>query len=183
MAHEQDTARDTAAMTAPSPDPAAPGTNGGDARRLRDALGRYATGVAIVTARAGDGCPVGMTVNSFAAVSLAPPLVLWSAQRGVPPYDAFAVAGHYAVHVLHAGQQVLSDRFATLGIDRFAGLESIDGLAGLPLLADYAARFQCAVEHRYDGGDHLILVGRVLSVDERPGEPLVYLAGRYRQLR
>ncbi|MBB5016231.1 flavin reductase family protein [Rehaibacterium terrae] len=182
MAHERAAPNGETATAAPPHDPAGAGAGGVDARRLRDALGRYATGVAIVTARAGDGRPVGMTVNSFAAVSLAPPLVLWSAQRGVPPYDAFAVADHYAVHVLHAGQQALSDRFATPGIDRFAGLAPLDGLAGLPLLADYAARFQCAVEHRYDGGDHLILVGRVLAVDARPGEPLVYHAGRYHRL-
>lgn len=158
----------------PSPAPVAV-----PARALRDAFGSFATGVTIVTARSAGDAPVGMTANSFSAVSLEPPLLLWCVQRSVWPFEAFAGTGHFAVHVLHAGQRELSDRFAGPGIHRFSGIALETGIGGLPLLPDYAARFQCAVEHRYDGGDHLILVGRVLDATLRQAEPLIFHAGRY----
>lgn len=152
------------------------------ARALRDALGDWATGVAVATTLDAAGQPVGMTVNSFAAVSLQPPLVLWSARHGVPPFDAFEVAEHYAIHVLSDQQQALSDRFAQAGSDRFAGLPWRPGRAGLPLLDGALARFECRVAHRYPGGDHLILVGEVLDVERAAGAPLVFQASGYRTL-
>lgn len=151
-----------------------------DNRRFRDILGSYATGVAIVTARAPDGSAVAATINSFASVSLAPPLVLWSVQRDVGPYAAFAVTGHFAVHVLHAGQAALAQHFARDVDDKFEGVETHRGVADLPLLTDCAALLQCAVEHRYPGGDHMIVVGRVLTLDHRPAQPLVFHGGRFR---
>lgn len=149
---------------------------------LREALGAYATGVAIVTTLGPDAKPVGMTVNSFAAVSLDPPLVLWSAQRGVDPFDSFEHADFFAVHVLPAGQAALSERFARPDPHRFDGVPHRPGIGGVPLLDNVAALFQCAVEHRYEGGDHLILVGRVLQVSHQPQAPLVFHGGRYREL-
>ncbi len=149
---------------------------------LREALGTFATGVAIITTLGPDARPVGMTVNSFAAVSLSPPLVLWSAQRGVEPFDAFERAAYFAVHVLPAGQAALSDRFARPNPHRFVGIPHRPGIGGVPLLDGVAARFQCAVEHRYEGGDHLILVGRVLQVSHQPQAPLVFHGGRYCEL-
>ncbi len=149
---------------------------------LRQALGAYATGVAIVTTLGADKKPVGMTVNSFAAVSLNPPLVLWSAQRGVDPFDTFERAAYFAVHVLTAGQAALSERFAQADPHRFVGIRHRPGIGGVPLLDDVAALFQCAVEHRYEGGDHLILVGRVLQVSQQPHAPLIYHGGRYCEL-
>jgi flavin reductase (DIM6/NTAB) family NADH-FMN oxidoreductase RutF len=148
---------------------------------LRRAFGAFATGVVIVTALDGSGRPAGMTVNSFTAVSLAPPLVLWCVQGDVPPGEAFVAAGHYAVHVLHAGQQALSDRFAdpaTLG-RRFEGVTLEEGAAGLPLIVGCATRMACQVVQRHEAGDHLILVGRVLTIEHSPAAPLVFHAGRY----
>lgn len=159
----------------PTADPALP------AARLREAFGAFATGVTIVTARDADGRPVGMTVNSFTAVSLDPPLVLWCVQRGVPPADAFAGARHYAVHVLEAGQRTLSDRFAdpaTLA-RRFDGLAVDDGIAGLPLISGCPTRLPCEVVQRVEAGDHLILVGRVLAIEHRPAPPLLFHGGQY----
>lgn len=153
----------------------------GAAAQLREAFGAFATGVTIVTARDAESRPVGMTVNSFSAVSLDPPLVLWCVQRGVPPAETFARASHFAVHVLEAGQRTLSERFAdpaTLAL-RFDGLEVEDGLAGLPLIAGCPTRLPCEVVQRHAAGDHLILVGRVLAVEHRPAPPLLFHGGQY----
>ena len=152
-----------------------------DARQLRDALSAFATGVAVVTARDPHGNAVAMTVNSFTTVSLEPPLVLWSVHRGIGPFDAFNVASHYAVHVLHAGQEDVARHFAQDMDDKFAGIRFTSGIEGLPLLEDFTARFQCRVEQRLDGGDHVMLLGRVLDLDHRPGEPLVFHAGGFRR--
>lgn len=151
-------------------------------RALRDALGAWATGVAVATTLDPDGAPVGMTINSLAAVSLEPPLLLWSARHGVPPFAAFEIAEHFAVHVLAADQQALSDRFAQVGEDRFAGLHWRPGRGGLPLLDGGLACFECRVAHRYPGGDHLILVGEVLGFEQREGAPLLFHGGGYRRL-
>lgn len=151
---------------------------------LRDALGCYATGVAIVTTATAAGHPAGMTVNSFASVSLDPPLVLWSARRGVSPFDAFEQASHYAVHVLGEHQRALSGRFARPGgeAERFEGVAWAPGLAGLPLIEGTLARFQCRVVQRHAGGDHLILVAEVLDFERGTGAPLVFQGGGYRSL-
>ncbi|MCC5809380.1 MAG: flavin reductase family protein [Ectothiorhodospiraceae bacterium] len=147
---------------------------------LRKALAAYATGVAVVTARAPDTRPVAMTVNSFTTVSLQPPLVLWSAHRGVGPFDAFQAATHYAVHVLHAGQEATALHFARDVEDKFTGVAYVDGNHGLPLLDDFSARFLCQVEQRLNGGDHLMLLGRILEMEHRPAEPLIFHDGRFR---
>lgn len=151
-------------------------------KRLREACSAFATGVTIVTAR-DHGQPVGMTVNSFTAVSLDPPLVLWCLQLGVPPADAFAHTSHYAVHVLGAGQRALSDHFAdpaTLA-HRFDGLDIESGIAGLPLITGCPTRLPCEVVARHSAGDHLILVGRVLAIEHRSEPPLLFHGGRYLQ--
>lgn len=170
------------------PDPPAPETQGARPAQepteaaLRQAYGAFATGVALVTTRSAQGQPAGLTVSSFSAVSLQPPLVLWCLQRQVPPADVFEQATHYAVHILHAGQQALSDRFAnpaTLG-HRFEGLAWRSGTAGLPLLHDCPTRLCCEVVQRIEAGDHLVLLGRVLALEHQQAEPLIYHAGRYR---
>ena len=160
-----------------------PAGQGADvARSLRDALGTWATGVAVATTLDRAGLPVGMTINSFAAVSLEPPLVLWSARHGVPPFDAFEVADAFVVHVLAADQQALSDRFAQVGGDKFAGLGWRPGRDGLPVLDGALARFECRVAHRYPGGDHLLLIGEVLDFEQHEGAPLLFHRGGYRRL-
>ncbi|MDX5351336.1 MAG: flavin reductase family protein [Paracoccaceae bacterium] len=147
-----------------------------DARLLRDAFGRFATGVTLVTTMGPEG-PVGFTANSFASVSLSPPLVLWSPARTSRRFAVFAEAAHYAIHVLEAGQAELIRRFGREG-EGFRGLEhgvTEEGLPTLPALA----RFDCAAHAQHDGGDHAILVGRVLRMAMREGEPLVFSQGRY----
>lgn len=150
-----------------------------DSGAFRRALGAFATGVAVVTTRAADGKPVGMTISSFNSVSLNPPLVLWSVARSALSLPAFQQASHWVVHVLSGQQESLSTRFSRAGEDKFAGLEIDNGLGGAPLLRDCAARFQCRTAFTYDGGDHEILVGEVLSFDRSEAPPLVFHGGRY----
>ncbi|GAA0596857.1 flavin reductase family protein [Caenispirillum bisanense] len=149
-----------------------------DTRDFRRALGQFATGVCIVTARDQAGHPTGLTVNSFASVSLEPPLVLWSLARSSSVFAAFDAAPHFAVNVLAADQLDLSNRFASPG-ERFTGLEWEEGHHGLPLLRGCLANFECTVAARHEGGDHIIFIGEVARYDARPGEPLLYSGGRY----
>lgn len=150
-----------------------------DTREFRRTLGQFATGVTIVTCVGEDGAPVGMTANSFASVSLDPPLVLWSLDRRARSYDAFAAAPRFAFSVLSQGQVELSNRFAQSGPDKFETVAWTGGIGGVPLMPEPAATFECVRHAAFDGGDHLILVGRVerFARAERPG--LVFHAGRY----
>jgi 3-hydroxy-9,10-secoandrosta-1,3,5(10)-triene-9,17-dione monooxygenase reductase component len=150
-----------------------------DGRRFRQALGAFATGVTIVTTVDDAGADVGMTANSFNSVSLDPPMVLWSIGRSSTNYAVFVGARHFAVHVLAAHQDALATRFAQRGIDRFAGLALERGPGGIPLLSGCAARFQCRLAFQHEGGDHVILVGEVLALDQSECEPLVFKGGRY----
>ncbi|QDX81406.1 hypothetical protein B9N43_09205 [Denitratisoma sp. DHT3] len=150
-----------------------------DARDFRTALGSFATGVTVITTRAADGTPVGLTANSFNSVSLEPPMVLWSLARTAKSMPVFEQAQHFAVHVLAADQADLSVRFARSGGDKFAHVALESGIAGLPLLPGCAARFQCKTSFRHDGGDHLIFVGEVLEFDCNQRAPLIYHAGQY----
>ncbi|WP_246003842.1 flavin reductase family protein [Histidinibacterium lentulum] len=162
-------------MTGPDFDPAE------DARGFRDALGRFATGVTVVTVPSEDG-PVGITANSFASVSLDPPLVLWSPARAARRHRYFAGAPRYAIHVLGAHQQAVADGF-TRGRNGFDGLDWQEDSSGVPLIAGCLARFDCRLEAAHDGGDHTILVGRVLRAAFRDGLPLLFQAGRYVSLK
>jgi 3-hydroxy-9,10-secoandrosta-1,3,5(10)-triene-9,17-dione monooxygenase reductase component len=150
-----------------------------DTKELRNALGKFATGVTIVTTRDAAGTDTGVTANSFNSVSLDPPLILWSLAKSSASLAAFSEAEHFAVHILAADQEALSNRFAQRGVDKFAGLTIARGHDGIPLLHDCAARLQCRVAHRYEGGDHTILIGQVLEVEHCERKPLAYLAGRY----
>ena len=150
-----------------------------DSAELRCALSCFATGVAVATTMDADGAPVGITISSFNSVSLDPPLVLWSIARESYSYDAFVNAEHFAVNVLRLEQQELSAHFAQRCAEKFGGIETREGLHGVPLLSDYAACFECRTEHRYEGGDHTILVGRVLRLDKREADPLVIYRGQF----
>lgn len=150
-------------------------------RDLRNALGHFATGVTVVTTMTDRG-PLGITVNSFASVSLNPPLVLWSPARKSARFPAFESASHFAVHVLAADQQYLARAFADSGIEAFEGIAFTAGHGGAPLLEGCAARFECAHSAGHDGGDHLIVVGEVLRYREWERPPLLYYRGGYRQI-
>jgi flavin reductase (DIM6/NTAB) family NADH-FMN oxidoreductase RutF len=151
-----------------------------DRRDYRRALGQFATGVTVVTARASDGRKVGVTVNSFSSVSLDPPLVLWSLSRQTPSFIDFSSATHFAVNVLESGQYHLSRQFSTPLPDKFAGVEFAEGTGGVPLLHGVIAQFVCRKVRQYDGGDHVILIGEVEEYKYKEGEPLVFHSGRYR---
>ncbi len=147
---------------------------------FRTALGMFATGVTIVTARAADGTLIGLTANSFNSVSLSPPLVLWSLSRAAGSLAAFSTGSHYAIHILSAEQQELARQFATQGVERFAGVDYASGANGTPLLAGVAARFECFNRSRYEEGDHVILVGEVERCTHTPGaSPLLFHGGRF----
>ncbi len=151
-----------------------------DAPTFRSALGLFATGVTIVTARAADGRLVGLTANSFNSVSLSPPLVLWSLARRAGSLPVFAQGSHYAIHILVAEQIELARRFATPEIDRFAGLGLEEGAGGVPLIPGCAAVFECANRSQYEEGDHIIFVGQVERCSHRAGaQPLIFHGGRY----
>ncbi len=151
-----------------------------DTRDLRQALGQYATGVTVVTARAADGRKVAMTANSFTSVSLDPPLVLWCPARNAPSLPDFTAATHFAVNVLAADQHHLSRRFATPAEDKFAGMPIAEGIAGTPLLEGAVARFQCRTVQQLDVGDHVVMIGEIEHYDALGGEPLVFHSGLYR---
>ncbi|MEO0420817.1 MAG: flavin reductase family protein [Pseudomonadota bacterium] len=149
-------------------------------RRLRDVLGTFATGVTVVTALDEAGDPVGITVNSFTSVSLSPPLILWCLSRESASLNAYCTARHFAINVLHESQQDLATRFASNERHKFAGLEGVtEGISGVPLLANCVGQLQCTSRQSHDGGDHVILIGEVLAVQEAAGAPLLFHRGRF----
>jgi flavin reductase (DIM6/NTAB) family NADH-FMN oxidoreductase RutF len=150
-------------------------------REFRNALGAFATGVTVVTAIAEDGVPCGMTANSFTALSLQPPLVLWSIARGSPSAPTFLAAEHFAISVLAADQIDISRRFSRPHADKFATVATLPGLGGVPLIDGAVTHFECRQEQRYEGGDHIIIIGRVLRLTVNPVPSLVFCSGRYQR--
>lgn len=145
----------------------------------RAALGQFATGVTIVTARCPEGRLLGLTANSFNSVSLAPPLVLWSLARQSSSMPGFLAASHYAINVLAADQRLLAERFSRKGIERYEGVAWRAGLTGAPVIDGAVAVFECRNRSRHDEGDHIIFVGEVEHCRRRLGAaPLVFHGGR-----
>lgn len=156
---------------------------GSDARTFRDALGCFATGVTIVTTMTGDGHPVGLTANSFTSVSLDPPLLLVCIANNAGSASVLETAERFAVNVLQIGQQPTSNRFAGKGEDRFAATPWEVGEFGTPVLTGSLASFECARHAIHEGGDHFVLIGRVLKARFEPRrDPLLYFRGKYRRL-
>ena len=155
--------------------------SGHDPRTLRDALGCFATGVTVVTCLS-DGVPAGLTVNSFTSVSLDPPLLLVCIAKRATTAEALITASHFAINVLQTGQQPASIRFSTSDQDRFGATPWACGEAGAPILEESLGVFECERYAVYDGGDHHILVGRVVKASFDAGlDPLLYFRGRYRR--
>ncbi|MBP2708260.1 flavin reductase family protein [Microbispora sp. RL4-1S] len=156
------------------------------ARGLRDVLGRFATGVTVITTTAVQDAgtrPVGMTVNSFASVSLDPPLILFCVSRVSRLHSIFASARTFAVNILGESQTRLSGQFARPGFDRFGQARTVRGRSGAPLLDGALATIECAVEKVIGAGDHDIVLGRVLVAEESgAGTPLIFYGGAYRRL-
>jgi flavin reductase (DIM6/NTAB) family NADH-FMN oxidoreductase RutF len=154
-----------------------------DHRDFRNALGNFATGVTIVTARTRAGEALGLTANSFNSVSLDPPLVLFSLNRQNYSLRSFEEAGNFAINVLRDDQQEISRIFATALTDKWQGLEYETWDSGAPILSHALAVFDCATHAVHDGGDHLIFVGKVLRFAHDPkGRPLLYFRGNYGQV-
>ncbi|MCY1225250.1 p-hydroxyphenylacetate 3-hydroxylase, reductase component [compost metagenome] len=150
-----------------------------DAPRFRKALGSFTTGVTVVTTHGEDGKDYGLTANSFNSVSMDPPMVLWSLGKKSSSLPAFQATGHFAVHILAADQEQISNQFARSGADKFAGCEVGRGHGHVPLLDGCSARFECRVVHRYEGGDHVIFVGEVMNFNSFERPPLVFHGGNY----
>ena len=153
-----------------------------DVRTLRTALGGFATGVTIVTCRTATGEPVGLTVSSFNALSLEPPMVLWSLRLASPSLHAFDTASHFAVNVLAEAQVDLSRRFSSNAPDKFSEGAWADGAGGAPVLAGCAAAFECQLASHQTAGDHRLYLGRVLAVHSQAVPPLLHHGGRYHLL-
>src|SRR5260370_4894349 len=147
-----------------------------DARSFRAVVGWFATGVTVITARGSDGTLYGVTANSFASVSLDPPLVLWSLDKRSPSSAGFGAAGHFAINILAQDQQGLSARFATTGPDKWRDIAHETCETRAPSLPGSLASLDCRVEAKHDGGDHLVFVGRVLRlVSRRHAHPLLFI--------
>lgn len=153
-----------------------------DPRALRHALGCFATGVAIVTVAPTAAAASGVTINSFASLSLDPPLVLWSLSARSPSLAQFRAATHFAINLLAEDQAELSRRFATPMADKFAGVECETGLGGAPLIAGCTARFECALVGDQEQGDHVLFTGRVERFWQGERDALVFYRGRYARL-
>ena len=151
-----------------------------DTDQFRHALGMFATGVAIVTARTAQGELVGLTANSLNSVSLTPPLVLWSLSHRAGSMAAFSAGSHYAINILAADQQDLARQFSARGIDRYQGVAFDTGSQGAPLLHGAVATFECFNRSRYEEGDHVIFVGEVERCAAQAGaSPLLFHGGRF----
>jgi flavin reductase (DIM6/NTAB) family NADH-FMN oxidoreductase RutF len=153
-----------------------------DPRALRGVLGRFATGVAIITCRDAAGAPTGLTANSFSALSLAPPLILWSLRQVSPSLPVFRDAPHFAINILAESQVDLSRRFASPMMDKFAEGDWLDGVGGAPVLRGAAAVLECQLTLAQDAGDHLVFIGRVLKMADLSAAPLVFHGGHYHML-
>jgi len=146
-------------------------------RAYRHALGGFATGVTVVTAMAGD-VPIGMTVNSFASISLDPPLVMWSPAKSASKHHLFMQADHFSVHVLGAEQGHLCSAFSRGG-SGFDAMHWTRSENGVPVLRQVLVRFDCRKSAAHDAGDHTIIIGEVLQVTEREGDPLCFSRGMF----
>ncbi|WP_439678618.1 3-hydroxy-9,10-secoandrosta-1,3,5(10)-triene-9,17-dione monooxygenase reductase subunit [Embleya sp. MST-111070] len=171
----------TAAIGAAVRSKAADTAGAADVRRFRDVLGHFCTGIVVVTSVDEESRrPVGFACQSFAALSLDPPLVLFCPAKTSRTWPVIARTGRFAVNVLTHAQQRISARFGGSAPDKFADLDWRPGALGMPVLADVAAWLECAVEDVHEAGDHFVVVGRVSGLDAAGAErPLLFHRGRY----
>jgi len=155
-----------------------------DGRELRNAFGRFATGVTLITAVTESGEALAMTANSFSSLSLDPPLVLWCLQNNSDVFDVYAGARYFAVNVLAKEQEGHSNQYAKKGAHLLDSGHYRVGKYGAPIIRDALVSFECELHASHEGGDHLIIVGRVRDMVSRAtGEPLLFYCGAYRELR
>ena len=163
-------------------EPAPPGVVPPDPRVLRRALGQFATGVTVITTLDRERQPVGLTANSFSALSLEPPLVLWSLREASPSLAAFDATGRFVVNVLTEAQVELSRRFASPAADKFAEVAFAANVDGIPLLHGAAAWFECRTVTRQAAGDHILFIAEIERFATSEQAPLVFHGGGYHAL-
>ena len=153
-----------------------------DAQELRRVMGHFATGVTVITTRDKDGAPQGLTANAFMSLSLNPPLVIISVDKGATCYACFETGNGFGVNFLSEDQEDVSRRFATKGIDKFAGLKWYAGGNGVALIEGALAQVECNITACYEGGDHTIVVGEILNITASGDRPLLFFKGKYQKL-
>lgn len=150
---------------------------------FRAALGRFASGVTIVTTRDAEGRLHGITVSAFCSVSLEPPLILVCIEKTTGSHYAFLESSSFVVNLLSSEQQYLSDRFASRLPDKFETVKYQTGIDDLPVLSGALANLECRLQNSHDAGDHTIFIGQIERATVRDGEPLVYFHGNYRKIK
>lgn len=150
-----------------------------DQRTLRDVMGRFVTGVTVVTTCDADNALHGLTVNAFSSVSLDPPLVLWCQAITARSFAAFRDGAWFAVNILAHDQAWVSKHFATPHPDKFSSVDHVRGQSGVPLLAGVVASLECSKVATHLCGDHVVHIGRIARLSQSEREPLVFARGRY----
>ncbi|MBM4258849.1 MAG: flavin reductase family protein [Deltaproteobacteria bacterium] len=153
-----------------------------DPRELRNVFGAFATGVTIITTKDPNGKPFGLTANSYTSLSLDPPLVLVCVDKKVDCYACFEQSKVFVVNILAEGQDQLSTRFATKGIEKFEGVPTHEGSVGVPLLDGAMGYIECKLINGFEGGDHTIYVGEVQNASAFGDRPLLFFKGKYSRL-
>jgi flavin reductase (DIM6/NTAB) family NADH-FMN oxidoreductase RutF len=153
-----------------------------DSQELRRVMGHFATGVTVITTRDTAGNPNGLTANAFMSLSLNPPLVLISVDKGATCYACFELQNGFTVNFLGEGQEEISRRFATKGADKFAGLQWHEGTNGAAVIEGAIGYVECKITQCHDGGDHTIVVGEVINVNATGNRPLLFFKGKYQRL-
>jgi flavin reductase (DIM6/NTAB) family NADH-FMN oxidoreductase RutF len=154
----------------------------GDSQPLRDCLGKFATGVTVVTCADGSGGYCGITANSFSSVSLEPPLVLWNIAKVSNSLQAYLDAEHFAINILANDQQALSEHFATTDHTLFEKVEFVTSAKGVPILPDTLACLECRTHQIHDSGDHYIVVGEIENFRADNRLPLVFYGSQFGEL-
>lgn len=153
-----------------------------DPKEFRRLMGQFATGVTIITTRDVDGTPYGLTANAFTSLSLDPPLCIVCIDRRAESFMHFPASKVFNVNILTRAQEDISNRFAKSGGDKFTGVATTRAINGAPLLDGAMATIECTIEETFEGGDHVIHVGRVERFNVNGGDPLLYFEGKYRRL-
>lgn len=149
---------------------------------FRAALGRFASGVTVVTTKDAAGKLHGITVSAFCSVSLRPPMILICIEKSTASHYAFEESGEFVVNILDGNQQSHSEHFASPHLEKFAGIDYTLSASGIPVLSDVLVNLECRIVNNYDGGDHSVYVASVENVAIKDGSPLVYFHGNYRLL-
>jgi flavin reductase (DIM6/NTAB) family NADH-FMN oxidoreductase RutF len=151
-------------------------------QELRRVMGHFATGVTVITTKDKDGAPQGLTANAFMSLSLNPPLVLISVDKGATCYTCFELENGFTVNFLSDDQEEISRRFATKGVDKFAGLRWKEGTNGAAVLDGVLGHVECKIKQCHDGGDHTIIVGEIIDASAIGDRPLLFFKGKYQKL-